>query len=205
MQNNAIVKSWHSGQDMSVLNSIHLFDVNVSIYERDISKLEAELQYLLEQGIDFRSSGSTSDILNALKEEVQSNGNGVLQDIRVLLECFRDLSKLDSFRLFLATVQSDMCRRFHTDMNDLRLLCTYCGPGTLWLDEGNVNREALTALEPNEKIVIDESKIKQASAGDVLVLKGEVYPGMNAKAVVHRSPSIKSNSTKRLILRIDTN
>ena len=97
-----------------------------------------------------------------------------MKDIRMLLECFRDLSKLDSFRLFFATVQSDMCRRFHTDMNDLRLLCKYCGPGTLWLDEGNVNRKALTALEPNERIVVDEYKIKQASTGDVLVLKGEV-------------------------------
>lgn len=205
MQNKAIIKSWQSGNDLSVLNSIHLPDVNIAICERDISNLEHEIEAMLLQGITLKASGSISDILGTLEGEAKFKGDYLLKDIRMLLECLRDLTKLDSFRLFLATVQSDMCRRFHTDMNDLRLLCTYCGPGTLWLDEGNVNRKALTALAPNEEIVVDKSNIKQASAGDVLVLKGEVYPGMNAKAVVHRSPSIKSNSTKRLVLRIDTN
>ena len=173
MQNKAIIKSWQSGNDLSVLNSIHLHDVNIAICERDISNLEQEIEAMLLQGITFKASGSISDILSTLEGEAKFKGDYLMKDIRILLECFRDLSKLDSFRLFFATVQSDMCRRFHTDMNDLRLLCTYCGPGTLWLDEGNVNRKALTALEPNERIVVDENKIKQASTGDVLVLKGE--------------------------------
>ena len=45
-----------------------------------------------------------------------------------------------------------MCRRFHTDVNELRLLCTYSGPATLWLPEAAADRDAHHTGENNEQI-----------------------------------------------------
>jgi len=128
-----------------------------------------------------------------------------LNDIETLLSIFNRITQAQSFRLLLATINTNMCRRFHTDVNDLRMLCTYSGPGTLWLTEDNVNREALETCKDNECIVKDESKIQQAPTGSVVILKGAIYPQQGTKAIVHRSPTIEESGEKRLLLRIDTN
>ncbi len=93
-----------------------------------------------------------------------------------------------------------MCRKFHTDINDLRLLCTYAGPGTLWVAEDENNRDY-------DEEHIGEVRIHQADTGDILILKGALYP--KGKPVVHGSPTIEETDGKRLcerlLLRLDTN
>ncbi|MEO0341714.1 MAG: DUF1826 domain-containing protein, partial [Bacteroidota bacterium] len=105
--------------------------------------------------------------------------------------------------LFLATVATSMCRKLHTDVNDLRLLCTYIGPGTVWVPDEAINQEALQARKSNEEIVSDEKLIQQVDTGDVVILKGALYP--NAQPIMHRSPSLDQVGSTRLLLRIDTN
>ena len=90
-------------------------------------------------------------------------------------------------------------------MNDLRMLCTYSGPGTLWLKEDNIDREALHASTDNEPIALDERMIQQVRTGDLVILKGAIYPKEGTKAAVHRSPAIEESGERRLLLRIDTN
>ena len=97
-----------------------------------------------------------------------------------------------------------MCRRFHTDLNYIRMLCTYSGPGTMWLSENNLNRKALDDLDENDSIVINQNDIKQVDTGSVVILKGALYPREGTKAAVHRSPNIEESQQKRLLLRIDT-
>ncbi|MEL6124115.1 MAG: DUF1826 domain-containing protein, partial [Bacteroidota bacterium] len=108
-------------------------------------------------------------------------------------------------RLLLASVNTNMCRRFHTDINDVRLLCTYTGPGTLWLTNDNINRRALDSYDGNESIVMDPERIQQVPEGAIALLKGAMYPHHQTKAIVHRSPTIEESGEKRLLLRIDTN
>ena len=96
-----------------------------------------------------------------------------------------------------------MCRKFHTDINDLRLLCTYIGPGTLWLPDEAVDLKALQKGGDEQALVVDEQQIQQVSTGDVVILKGALYP--EANPILHRSPSIEESGEKRLLLRIDTN
>lgn len=127
------------------------------------------------------------------------------KDIECLLHLFKKISASENLSVLLETVNTNMCRRFHTDVNDLRLLCTYSGQGTLWLTEDNVNRNALDNSGNNEAIVIEENNIQQVETGDVVILKGSKYIQNDTKAVVHRSPSIENNKEKRLLLRIDTN
>ena len=199
-------KNWVEGNCTTSLQQIHHKDINIAIYNREIGFLSNEISLLLNKQIDLRASGTMDSILSIMKKELGSiNSAFILKDIEYLLSIFSQITRAQSFRLLLASVNTNMCRKFHTDINEIRLLCTYSGPGTLWLTEDNINRKALDACGDNECIVLDESKIQQAKTGSVVVLKGAIYPQDGTKAIVHRSPTIEETGEKRLLLRIDTN
>lgn len=194
------------GTDPSVLNRIHEADVNIVVLNRDLSGLTTEINQLLADNVEIRSSGPASEIVTYLRETLgDERFGGVIADIEELLKLFGRAASTDAFRLLLATVENNMCRRFHTDVNDVRLLCTYAGPGTLWLTDDNVDRRALDGYDGNEHIVRNEDKIQRAATGAVVLLKGVIYPQEQTNAVVHRSPTIEESGQKRLLLRIDTN
>ena len=199
-------KNWEIGATPNILKNIHQTDVNIAIYERDITSLSDEVNSLVEQNIEFRASGDITTILNAISTGINPNEYPqVVLDIQNLLHLYKEVTNSTSFRLLLATINNNMCRKFHTDVNDLRMLCTYTGPGTLWLTEDNINQKALDARDDNESIVLDESQIQQAKTGAVVILKGAIYPQEGTRAIVHRSPTIEESGEKRLLLRLDTN
>jgi hypothetical protein len=201
-----IKENWTIGNYPTILQQIHQNDINIAIYNREIEFLSSEISLLLDRQIELRASGTVEDILSVIKKELGSlHTTLLLKDIEHLLSIFTQITKSGSFRLLLATVNTDMCRKFHTDINDLRMLCTYSGPGTLWLTEDNINHKAMDSNLENESIVLDESRIQQANTGSVIILKGALYPLEGTKAVVHRSPTIEESGQKRLLLRIDTN
>lgn len=200
------VKNWEIGTTPSVLENIHQEDTNIAIYKRDKSILASEINHLLRQNIEFRASGDINSILDKITQTIKPNEFPlIIQDIKVLLHLFQKLSSAKSFRLLLITISSDMCRKFHTDINDLRMICTYSGAGTLWLTEDNINQKELYESGEDKDIVIEESEIQQAKTGSVVILKGLLYPKEGTRAVVHRSPAIEKMGAKRLLFRIDTN
>ena len=185
------------------LKNIELEDYNIIVCKRDIKPLQKAVKTLIELGIQIRIEGSIQQILKQLTEEfktVNTDCKAILNDIEVLLSQFKLVSKVDYFKLILSTVNSNMCSKFHTDNNTLRLLCTYAGPGTLWLPKTAVK----SVKNPNEVNWEDEfsNEIQQAQIGEVVLLKGMLYP--NGNAVMHKSPSIEEAGNKRLLLRIDT-
>ena len=194
------------GDNPSILNCIHDNEVNIAIYERDISAFANELTHLLDEHVEFKSSGTIESIVNDAREVMNPTKYPLLiRDISQLLLYFKEATEVNNFRLLLATVNTNMCRRFHTDVNDLRMLSTNSGPGTLWLTDDNINRVALNDCSDDVSMVIDESRIQQAATGAVVILKGAIYPQLETEAVVHRSPTIEESGEKRLLLRIDTN
>ncbi|MCP4440051.1 MAG: DUF1826 domain-containing protein [Aureispira sp.] len=200
------VKSAAIGSDFKILKDIHEESKNIAIYQRSTQTLNQELEQLMDYDIEFRSKGSVSEIIQALQNYFDIDELTVpvfFEDVINLLKKFEELTKANSFRIFLAVVDSNMCRRFHTDINYLRLLCTYVGQGTLWLPDTAVDWKAYTAHVGNEQIVKDKELIQQVDAGDVTILKGALYP--NAKPIMHRSPSIEETAEERLLLRIDIN
>lgn len=198
--------NWNIDTNPSSLENIHKKGINISIYDRDTNFLKKEIDKLLSQDIELRASGNLNEILKTVKECLKSKEFvQIIEDIYNLTKLFKDVSGAKSLRLLLATVNTNMCRKFHTDINDLRMLCTYSGPGTLWLTENNINRDALGAFSDNEAIAIKEEKIQQVKTGSVILLKGAIYPQEGTIAAVHRSPTIEESGKKRLLLRIDTN
>jgi hypothetical protein len=201
-----IKTNWTIGSCTTSLQQIHQKDINIAIYNREIQFLTKEISLLLDKKIEIRASGTMECILNSIKKEFDNlNAILLMKDIEHLLSIFTQITKANSFRLLLATVNTNMCRRFHTEINDLRMLCTYSGPGTLWLTEDNVNRKALDTCGDNDRIVLDESKVQQTPTGAIVILKGAIYPQGGTSAIVHRSPTIEETGQKRLLLRIDTN
>lgn len=206
MKTTLSVKNWNVDTKPEVLHNIHKKNVNITIYNRTIDNLEEELNWLVKNDIKLHSNGTINTVLSHLPKTLElSNCPNVLQDINTLLQYFNEVTNSKEYRLLLATIDNDMCRKFHMDNNNLRMLCTYKGQGTLWLTEDNINREALELRKTNEHIVIDENEIKQAKTGSILILKGAKYAIEQPNAIVHRSPTIKQNSEKRLLLRIDAN
>lgn len=194
------------GNKSEVLQDIHLASRNIAIYQRDVDALKKDLNLLIDEAVECRASGTVVEILADLEayfDSLPGKCPMLLKDISEILDLFEMTSKAPSFRLLLTTVNTNMCRKFHTDMNDLRLLCTYIGPGTLWIPDEAIDQEALKGKEKNEDLIIDLKQIQQVFTGDVVILKGALYP--EANPILHRSPTIEENGEKRLLLRIDTN
>lgn len=206
MEKATIIKNWRIGTTLKSLKYIHQKGVNISIYDRDVDLLENEINSLLNLEVEIKSKGSVDIILEEVKKVINPNEFPlVYNDIESLLYLFKKVSASENLKLLVAIVNTNMCRRFHTDVNDLRMLCTYAGSGTLWLPEDNINREALLNYGNNESIVIDEHNIQQVDTGSLIILKGSKYVQNDTNAVVHRSPAIEGNNETRLLLRIDTN
>lgn len=196
------------GDTPDVLSEIHQQHKNIAIFERDIFELREVIESISNKELDFRHTGSILEIQEALKKYLQDipvDVQPLIIDITQALVLFQSISKSQSFRILLATIHTNMCKRFHADFNDLRLLCTYSGQGTMWLPEEILDRRALDGCKDNDVIVKDKSKVQQVSAGDLVILKGATYPKDGTKAIVHRSPSIEEFNERRLLLRIDTN
>lgn len=193
------------GCEVKVLQDIHLPSKNIAIYQRDIEVLNQDLNRVTNHALECRASGTASEVLVVLKEFFQRDFpecTELLEDISEILRLFVRITEALSFRLLLTTVSTNMCSRFHTDINDLRLLCTYIGPGTLWLPDEAIDQKATQARGKKQELVIDEQQIQQANTGDIVILKGALYP--EADPILHQSPSIEETGKKRLLLRIDT-
>jgi hypothetical protein len=109
----------------------------------------------------------------------------------------------------LVTVGDDKCRKFHADYKALRLVCSYVGPGTECVPESGLVREALGSPledmgEANRQIVPDTRCVARAETSDVVLLKGEAFPGNAGYGAVHRSPPILATGGRRLVLKLDT-
>ncbi|MEM8764383.1 MAG: DUF1826 domain-containing protein [Bacteroidota bacterium] len=133
------------GQETLVLEKIHSRTKNIAICQRSVAALEQNLATTIEKPIEFRSSGIVEEISILLKEYFQAQSHldeALMQDVLRLLGLFGQLTQVSTFRLSLVKLSSTMCPRFHADNNQLRMLCTYYGPGTLWLPDQAANRKA---------------------------------------------------------------
>ncbi len=131
------------------------------------------------------------------------------EDILGLARALAELTGARRLCASLATVSDDKCRKFHADYKAIRFVCTYVGRGTECVPDGAVRREALgRATEDmdaaNRAIVPDRRRVLHARTWDVVVLKGESFPGNAERGAVHRSPPIEARGERRLVFKIDT-
>lgn len=193
-------------KNVNELAQINNEKVNIAIHNRDIYKLSDNINQLLEVNFKCELKGKKSHILNYLNNAFQQNKlsmSSLYKDISNILGSFMEISNSSEFRLTLKTVSDNMCSKFHTDINDLRLLCSYQGDGTLWLPDNIVNSVKDKNLSQTDWEAEFPEMIQQVQTGALTILKGALFPG--AQPIMHKSPNIEEINQKRLLLRIDTN
>ncbi|MFD1034085.1 DUF1826 domain-containing protein [Sphingomonas hankookensis] len=120
--------------------------------------------------------------------------DALASDIASLATRFSQIMDIDRVALRLEVVETDACRRLHADYVTARLICTYVGPGTQWLDAADA--VALAAGADPETLTI-----REIGTGDVAIFKGRLW-SPDAPAI-HRSPPIAGTGVQRLVLVID--
>lgn len=111
-----------------------------------------------------------------------------------LIGLLADLTGVESVGVRARNANASMCPRFHVDHIPLRLLCTYLGPGTQWLDEAKAGCAARIGDRDRHGVV------RQAEPGDLVLLKGDGWHENEGGGAVHRSPP---HDLPRLVVSLD--
>ena len=101
-----------------------------------------------------------------------------------------------------------MCPRFHTDRVGIRLLCTYRGAATEWLDDVQADRSKLGGASSRlsdeaSGLMRDPAQVGHAEPFDLVLLKGCAWPGNELKGAIHRSPAVPTHTAPRVLITID--
>jgi molybdopterin-guanine dinucleotide biosynthesis protein len=129
-------------------------------------------------------------------------------EIGWLTHVYTDLLGCPSAALRIEVLERPMCPRFHVDRTGIRLVCTWCGPGTEWLDDGWADR---SRLGPGSRGLADEesglmrpgAEVERIPTFAVGLLKGSLWQGNAGRGAIHRSPQIDPHDAPRVMLSLD--
>ena len=129
-------------------------------------------------------------------------------DIDELVQLYAELTGAVRLSLKLESFSTNLCERFHTDQVHLRLICSYAGPGTEWLDNADVNRAKLgpgSEGRPDEKsgLLLPGARVRQMPRFAIGLMKGDCWPGNRGYGLVHRSPRIIDRKLRRVLFKIE--
>lgn len=155
----------------------------------------------------FRLDAVSPDLADLFPAVANAPGaRAFTEEIRMLAQVYADLLDVEQLGLRITVTRGAMCPRFHVDRVGMRLVCTYQGPGTEWLDHGDVNRSrighAAGGLPDAESgLIRSGALIKQTSPFEVGLFKGERWEGNTGRGAVHRSPS---GGARRVLLTLES-
>jgi len=114
----------------------------------------------------------------------------LLADMAGLVHRFSRIARSEWVDIRVDRIDGDACWRFHRDNVDLRLLTTYRGPGTQWVQ----NRYAARAIARQERYAGPIAGVPRFA---VALFRGdEISAGAG---IVHRSPPISGSGVTRLL------
>lgn len=176
-----------------ILTAIRAPDCNLAIWHRaplaDFAALTTGMP------TDLRFETTPGDVHDALLAALAEHGFAapalhpvLAADVSVIARLYCAALDLARFELRLEVVRTDSCRKFHADYVTARLITTYAGEGTDWLDQADAARVA-AGQEPR--------RINRLNAFDVGLFKGKLATETPA---IHRSPPIAATGGARLLL-----
>ncbi|KLE32135.1 DUF1826 domain-containing protein [Aurantiacibacter gangjinensis] len=180
--------------DRSILSAIRSPECSLAVWQRTPLAKARELP--LEALENIRFNAPLFDYRRYLSRAVgdsewPAGTDWLVDDVADLAATFAEIMQVDALETRLEIVVTNACRRFHADYVSARLITTYAGQGTQWLERDEAARVA-GGLEP--------ARVDQLSAGDVGVFKGKLGDGAPA---IHRSPPIAGTGERRLLLVIN--
>ena len=129
-------------------------------------------------------------------------------DISDLAEIYCELLGCPQAGVRLEVVAGAMCPRFHVDRVGIRMLCTYRGPGTEWLDDSDADRRLLGrraegASDESCGLILDPRAVQMVPPFAIALLKGSLWQGNAERGIIHRSPVVTLPESPRVLLAID--
>lgn len=178
------------GPNSAVLSSIGLPHVDLVVWQRRVPLcLARKLRTAdISDWPDTRFQVRRDSIGADLAEVLAGVDPLFVADVRDLAAKYVAIRGCEQMSVRIERVTDNACRKFHADYVGVRLITTYLGPGTEWLEQ-------------------DELQIGASSrhlvAGDVGLFKGRTWSVNYAPRIVHRSPPIAGRGITRLLLVID--
>ncbi|EKE79950.1 hypothetical protein A10D4_12238 [Idiomarina xiamenensis 10-D-4] len=186
------------GEDVSILTRFFDDGVNAACWQRSLSApLQHYAQYLCQTTpLSLNRQVDEHSVRHLLERHLPEHAarHQLIDDVQLLVAMAMVLFDANNIGLRLRVLDNAMCPKFHVDKLMCRWLCTYHGAATEWLANDDVARQSMTALTEQPRY---------ASCGEVMLLKGEAWPGNAGNGLVHRSPAIQNKATKRLLLSLD--
>ena len=200
------------GDDPNVFTDIYQEDTNIVIWQREVSsELSTAVEHFLKHhtkktAVLAVTPKSTHKVLCDTFDE-SNIMTALSDDITLLVDMFCCLFDLESAGLRLTVLDRAMCPRFHVDRIPCRLVTTYQGIATEWLNHNVIDRSKLGAgnqgkSDEESGLFQSVQDIKRLSEGDVALLKGENWDETQGAGLVHRSPPVSTGEC-RLLLTLD--
>jgi hypothetical protein len=197
------------GEEIQVLGEVLRDGVNLAVWQRRLPVQIADFATaLLAQGeplaqsitLELPRADSEPDLTGVLAQYADLPGQAAfLADLRWLVRAYACLLDAQRIGLRLRALDKAMCPRFHVDKVPLRLITSYAGVGSEWLEEGVMPRSALgqPGAEPQDEVLI-----QRLATGHVALAKGEKWQGNEGRGLIHRSPQPPAGE-RRLLLTLD--
>ncbi len=124
------------GQSPHALERVRENDVGLALWKRSPrASLHPPIQTMLTlPPFSELARGTPAAAVRTLMRRFPPTSLALGSDIEALAELFLRVTGESEVRLRLEHVADDACRCHHVDAVRLRMLCTYAGPGTEWLD-----------------------------------------------------------------------
>ena len=195
----SIAPSWRRVSELADLAEIFEPGVQVCALQREVDpSITAYLHNLQNTGASQTLETLTATGRPQLNGLPSGPGRAALiDDIALLGEIVRELHDCSAAGLRLARVGHAMCPGWHIDRVGIRLVCTYAGPGTEWPDDQRMDRNNLRS---DATRAVDHI---QAAAGEIVLLKGALWPDNERFGAVHRSPAIPADAELRTLVTLD--
>jgi hypothetical protein len=188
--------------DAAILSAVLSPAINLAIWER---RLSSDLANVIA-GEDWtrlgavRLTGQVSELSCLLVDGLAAKGisasgaSMLAEDITALARCCATVMDGETLDVRLEMITGNSCRKFHADYVTARLITTYCGRATEWIDAVEAERFAAIGAVSSEAI-------RRLKVGEVALFKGRFWSPDDA--IIHRSPPIEGTGEVRLLLVIN--
>lgn len=184
-----------------LVDLVGIFDANIQISalpRRLDDSLKEYLSQLDGKGeLQLIETVSKTDELELGRLPEGLGKSALIEDLSLLRDIVCDLVDCDAVGLRVARVNQAMCPGWHIDRVGIRMVCTYQGPGTQWLEDQSVDRSLLPQIKNEDRPYIE------AGEGEIVLLKGGLWQENEEFGSIHRSPELPDPTILRTVVTID--
>lgn len=179
--------------------------VSLAVWERSMSPAVARWldqvppETLPEARFICRATEARRHVMEAFAGHASESSAASLllgEDIINQVERFARICGAPWIEVRLEVINDNACSKFHADNIPVRLLTTYRGPATEWLDPA-VEFEACCAAHA------PETAVRRLSRFAVALIKGHKATSRSGPLVLHRSPPIEGSGQTRFFLCVN--